>query len=166
MLRSSRLTLLSIAVCLAAVPIVTKEVDARLPERATAASPRLDVPTATPVAMSTVLALNSFQGVTMRFQVKGDSADGAVQWSPRTQKSIQKTAFRHAVDQTFAARDFSPGTFAGAMLDSLVDFAGPDNVIEAAKSYRPNPDQFRTVLRAIRERTPQNPPNTPSRSTG
>jgi hypothetical protein len=165
MLRSSRLALLSIALTIAAVPIVTKEVDARLPERATAASPKLDVPTATPVAMSTVLALNSFQGPTMRFQVKGDSADGAVVWSPRTQKAIQKAAFRHAVDQTFASRDFSPGTFAGSMLDSLVDFAGPDNVIEAAKSYRPKPDQYRVLLRAIRDRTPTVDPGDRNRSS-
>ncbi len=86
-------------------------------------------------------------------------------WRPATQRAIQNAAFDKAFADTLRARDFSDGTFAGAMLDSLVSFAGPENVIESVKSYRPKPEQYRLLLRAIRDRTPTADPGFRNRSS-
>lgn len=152
---------LALVAALFAVPVSMATASPPAPNESAApavpeASPRDSVALTAAPSFAFRLDSLSIKAPTMRFAHPGDvaQADSTAErnrpiFSERTRKAIQNQTFDRALMQTFNATSFEPHSFAGAMLDELLSFAGPDNVKESARAYGLKAERYRLLLRAI-----------------
>lgn len=156
MLRSSRLAVLTFALCAIAAP-TAKAADTPDVRQAAPTAPKVDSVSAkqndsvfmTLTITAETMRPNFHPGDSAEFVT--DSASTGQRWSERAQRAIQTATFDHSLRAVYLSGRFEPGSFSRNFIDAIVDYAGADNARESAKSFKPSKDQYRRLLRAISE---------------
>lgn len=118
-------------------------------------SPPMDTSIKTPTADPGVVMTHKLtRDIDPRIEIAADAIAGVqpVELSKRTRESIQIESVHRAIVVALETGDFSPESFGGSLVNSMVDSLGTESTRRILRSYRPQRHVYRAALRAVDSR--------------